>query len=932
MGRHRTQTSKLHRHCESCHSRRCKTPIEISVSCAIMSCRLLCGAVFHLCKEEEHMLLCPNERVPCLNVEYGCPFTMCRSNLARHLTVCPASVVSCSMEWNRWPIEESETPEFYENILKENYIQEPLDLSMALRDQHHLFHSLKMKTLFPELIEKVAEEPLVAVPEGAVGGVPLWNGVEEESGSSSAEIVEGGLTQEEREELARNPNVVNLESYNIWEKMFSMELSGCKHTLKSLGQNPKASSKEIKPQANPSRLEVLQEELPTEIESQDTSTDELQYHFMDEDKFLIATSLFACDTRPEKKLVYEHLEPMKIKTVCTFKIPTSFKAKQSRIRNPSHNKKVNVSVDTSDLGVEIDDMPKWDEVQATLLCSLEKELRGHLIAESGSTDALLLDVGTQTYDFYSAPFQAETSLADITADRALKLHVQIQAESVTRRHNKSSSAFTYLCNHIFRRDEFPSHYKNIHSDIQSCVNGWFEQRCPLAYLGCTFIQRRFQPNSHRARVFYDKELSTFCLRPEVSDVLYEGIKPVTVERKRARNTDALSRLPFEVLVHVAEFLDSFTLSQLALVSCLMREVCRTLLHDRGTVSLKWEKKVYSHGGWCWRARKRVWQYSNLFSTVDSWCFDKLPPISEHLKDDKCAIHGKDGVNGVPGRDGLPGAKGEKGAPALQDELNNINLLELKGEAGIRGPPGEIGPKGFMGAQGPKGSLGPKGPRGSSGGSVGKGGAAGIPGFPGRDGREGMKGEKGQAGMLLRADETMKSGERGEAGIKGIPGKRGLQGDLGVMGPPGPSGEPGDPGSLDASISHLQSAFSVFRKTRAHPEPNSLIRFSEVITDINKDFNIAESKFVCKIPGTYYFVFHASSTEKHVCVNLVHDDKKLAVFCDHMQKGNQQVSSGGLAVYLKTNEKVWLTTGFYNGLTAEADKADSVFSGFLIHAH
>ncbi|XP_051960458.1 F-box protein 40.1 isoform X3 [Xyrauchen texanus] len=639
MGRQRTETSKLHRHCESCHSRRCKTPVEISVSCVIISCRLLCGAVFHLCKEEEHMLLCPNERVPCLNVEYGCPFTMCRSKLAKHLELCPASIVFCSMEWNRWPIEESETPEFYENILKENHTQEPLDLSMALRDQQHLFRSLKMKNLFPELIEKVAEEPSVMVLEGAVGGVPLSNEVEEASASagspSNTEFQEEGLTREEREALARNPNLVDLESYNIWEKMFSMELSGCKHTIKSLGQNPASSSgTEIKPRANPSRLEIVQEEPQVQNDSHETPSDIPQYNAyeMDEDKFLIATSLFACDTRPKKKFIYKHLEPIKNKSVCTFKIPTSFKAKQSRIRNPSHNKKVSVSVDTSDLGVEIEDMPKWDEVQATLLCSLERELRGHLIAESRSADALLLDVGTQTYDFYSAPFKPENSLADIVADRALNLHVQIQAESVTRRHNKSSSAFTCMCNHTFRRDEYPSHFKNVHSDIQSCASGWFEQRCPLAYLGCTFIQRRFQPSSQRATVVYNKDLSTFCLRPEVSAILYEGVKTMTLERKRTRNMDALSKLPFEVLVHIVGFLDSFTLTQLSLVSRLMREVCSTLLNERGMVSLKWEKKVYSHGGWCWRTRKNVWQFSNLFSTVDSWCFEKLPPISEHLKD------------------------------------------------------------------------------------------------------------------------------------------------------------------------------------------------------------------------------------------------------------------------------------------------------------
>ncbi len=360
------------------------------------ACAVLCST----CARKKNTCSCAlMKRVPCLNVEYGCLFTMCRSNLAKHLTACPASVVSCSMEWNRWPIEESNTPEFYEKILKENYSQEPLDLSMALRDQQHLFHSLKMKSLFPELIEKVAEEASVVVPEGAVGGVSLSNGIEEAFGSSSTEIEEGGLTQEEREELARNPYVVNLECYNICEKMFSMELSGCKHTIKSLEQNPETSHKEKKAEANPSMLEVLQEELPMKIESLDTPTDIPQYNFMDEDKFLIATSLFACDTRPKKKLVYEHLEPMKIKTVCTFKVPTSFKAKQSRIQNPSHNKKVNACVDTSDLGVDIDCLPKWDEVQATLLCSLERELRGHLITEYGSTDALLLDVGTQTYDF-----------------------------------------------------------------------------------------------------------------------------------------------------------------------------------------------------------------------------------------------------------------------------------------------------------------------------------------------------------------------------------------------------------------------------------------------------------------------------------------------------------------------------------------------------
>lgn len=97
--------------------------------------------------------------------------------------------------------------------------------------------------------------------------------------------------------------------------------------------------------------------------------------------------------------------------------------------------------------------------QASLLCSLEKEQRGHLIAESVCTDGLLQDEGTQTYDFLSAPFRRNTSLADLTAAKPLELHLQLQVESVTSRHHKASSAFTFLCGHSFQRREYGTHYK-----------------------------------------------------------------------------------------------------------------------------------------------------------------------------------------------------------------------------------------------------------------------------------------------------------------------------------------------------------------------------------------------------------------------------------------------------------------------------------------
>lgn len=42
-------------------------------------------------------------QVPCINSEYGCPVTLPRRLRAAHLVSCPASVVLCMAEWNRWP-------------------------------------------------------------------------------------------------------------------------------------------------------------------------------------------------------------------------------------------------------------------------------------------------------------------------------------------------------------------------------------------------------------------------------------------------------------------------------------------------------------------------------------------------------------------------------------------------------------------------------------------------------------------------------------------------------------------------------------------------------------------------------------------------------------------------------------------------------------
>ncbi|XP_055965414.1 F-box only protein 40 isoform X2 [Sorex fumeus] len=665
MGRARRSPPGQHRHCERCFNRHCNVPVEPDVSCLVINCRLLCGATFHMCKEAEHELLCPLEQVPCLNSEYGCPLSMSRHKLAKHLQFCPASVVCCSMEWNRWPNVDSETP-LHENIMKETPSEECLDTALALQDQKDLFSSLKMVELFPETRETTEQERTMnggtswEEMGGAVGGVDASLVPNGSLSAINGEMVE--LSQEERETLAKTKEGMDLVKFDKWENIFSKEHAASALTHSSMIREGTSNTGSGKEQIFSNRNAVengaangkdseenqKQEDFHAAIETtglapwQDgvlerlkTAVDAKDYnmYLVHNGRMLIHFGQMPACTPKERDFVYGNLEAQEVKTVYTFKVPVSYCGKRARVGDamlscsPSENK----AVDTSDLGVTVKDLPKSDLIKTTLLCALERELKGHVISESRSIDGLFVDFATQTYNFEPEYFPSGTVLADlITTPHTEGLHVELHSECVTRRHNKSSSAFTFTCNKFFRRDEFPLHFKNVHTDIQSCLNGWFQHRCPLAYLGCTFIQNHFRPPGQKAKLIYSQKLQTFAIKPEVASELSEGRKSNHLSGHGEKSQKSLTSLPLEILQYIAGFLDSVSLSQLSQVSVLMRNICATLLQERGMVLLQWKKK-YSQGGTSWNVYREIWQFSSLFSKIKSWEFNEVASMSEHLK-------------------------------------------------------------------------------------------------------------------------------------------------------------------------------------------------------------------------------------------------------------------------------------------------------------
>ena len=80
----------------------------------------------------------------CSNLLLGCPVAVTRSALNSHLRKCPASLVFCNKEWNRWPVyspERKARVPFSERQYMARYGQ--LDVALALRDQRMLKRAMK---------------------------------------------------------------------------------------------------------------------------------------------------------------------------------------------------------------------------------------------------------------------------------------------------------------------------------------------------------------------------------------------------------------------------------------------------------------------------------------------------------------------------------------------------------------------------------------------------------------------------------------------------------------------------------------------------------------------------------------------------------------------------------------------------------------------
>uniref|UniRef100_A0A3Q3EJY8 C1q and TNF related 2 n=1 Tax=Labrus bergylta TaxID=56723 RepID=A0A3Q3EJY8_9LABR len=212
------------------------------------------------------------------------------------------------------------------------------------------------------------------------------------------------------------------------------------------------------------------------------------------------------------------------------------------------------------------------------------------------------------------------------------------------------------------------------------------------------------------------------------------------------------------------------------------------------------------------------------------------------------------------------------------------------------------------------------------GSPGAMGPMGPPGKDGLDGKDGERGEKGNGGDPGRTGNQGKPGVKGREGVIGKAGPRGLRGQKGELGDVGEQGEPGGCNCAGAA----RAAFSV-AMTKSYPKERLPIRFSRILLNEGNHYNVSSGKFVCAIPGVYYFTYDITLANKHLAIGLVHNGQyKIKTF--DANTGNHDVASGSTVLHLEQSDQVWLQI-FYseqNGLFFDPFWTDSTFTGFLIY--
>ncbi|KAG7459708.1 hypothetical protein MATL_G00213440 [Megalops atlanticus] len=192
--------------------------------------------------------------------------------------------------------------------------------------------------------------------------------------------------------------------------------------------------------------------------------------------------------------------------------------------------------------------------------------------------------------------------------------------------------------------------------------------------------------------------------------------------------------------------------------------------------------------------------------------------------------------------------------------------------------------------------------------------------------------------------TLVQGPQGKPGRPGKPGPPGPPGEPGPPGPMGPPGERGDPGRTGIMGIGGNGAISTATYTtiprvafyaglKNPHEGYEILKFDDVVTNMGNNYDGVSGKFICSIPGTYFFIYHVlmrggdgTSMWADLCKNGQVRASAIAQDADQ----NYDYASNSVILHLDAGDEVYIKLDGGKAHGGNNNKY-STFSGFILYA-
>ncbi|KAM9488275.1 complement C1q-like protein 3 [Clarias gariepinus] len=173
------------------------------------------------------------------------------------------------------------------------------------------------------------------------------------------------------------------------------------------------------------------------------------------------------------------------------------------------------------------------------------------------------------------------------------------------------------------------------------------------------------------------------------------------------------------------------------------------------------------------------------------------------------------------------------------------------------------------------------------------------------------------------------------GRPGKPGKPGPPGPPGEPGPPGPIGPPGEKSMMaGAGIGSFNTGPRVafYAGLRNPQEGYEVLRFDDVVTNIGNNYDGASGKFVCKVPGTYFFTYNVlmrGGDGTSMWADLVKNGQVRASAIAQDQDQSYDYASNTVILHLDPGDEIFIKLDGGKAHGGNSNKY-STFAGFMLY--